>query len=156
MFNSQLNIYYAKFIGTVTLESIIEFINLTVVKASEFNCNNLVHDMTEAKFQLNFIEEHTLFKKMLRSTHLTCLHKVAVIVDYYDDNGQVDYTDEKVSEKRTEFANIVGFNYGQKVWKFFEKYDDGIEWLNNHKKEIQPSIEIRQLQKDLVDLGLVD
>lgn len=34
--------------------------------------------MREAKFQLTFLDEHTLFKKILQLTFLTRLHKVAV------------------------------------------------------------------------------
>lgn len=146
MYDSDLNIYKDKFVGTVTSESLIQFINQTVHDASVCNCHNLVHDMRDAKFQLNFWDEYTLFKEMLKLTHLTRLHKVAVIVDYIDDNGHVDYMEEKVSEKRVEFANIVGVNYGQKVWQFFEDYYKGIEWLlnsaktRNHNLEIEPSL----------------
>lgn len=136
MFDPTLKIYKAKFIGAVTTESLTKFINETVTKAFEYNCKNLVHDMREANFQLSFLDEHNLFKEMLESTNLTHFHKVAVIVDYIEEKGAVDYGQDKVSKGRSEFADFVGTYYGQKIWEFFENYDKGIQWLiqkNNYQ-----------------------
>lgn len=116
--------------GSARISDIIELIDMAVSFGEKYNCYDIIFNLQNVKEDASFNELYHLHKNLIMITTLTYEHRFALI-----------FSPDENKLKR-QFYETVGANWGQKIFKVFFDFEEGVEWLKeNIEKVNSPSAE---------------